>query len=281
MTFSIVARSADGQQLGVAVASKFLAVGAFVPAARAGVGAVASQSFVNLRYVPDGFALMEQGVGAQEVVARLTARRRAGGVAAARAWSTPRAASGTFTGSTLHRLGRRHAPATGYAVAGQLPGRARGGRGDGAGVPGERPDGGARRPAAHRAAGRATTPAATGAAGRAPRCTSSAPGGGYEGGSDVLVDLRVDDHADAGRRAGPAARPARAVLRPGRPGDPAAARGRGRATRCATGWRRLGRTGEDLDAVLFDWMGWENYEERHVAGKVDPVVLAALREATR
>ncbi len=47
--------------------------------------------------------------------------------------------------------------------------------------------------------------------------------------------------------------------------------------------RRLagtGRTGEDLDAVLFDWMGWENYEERHVAGKLDPVVLAALRQAT-
>ncbi|MCW2605825.1 MAG: hypothetical protein JWO60_518, partial [Frankiales bacterium] len=61
MTFSIVARSADGSQLGVAVASKFLAVGAFVPAAQAGVGAIASQSFVNLRYVPDGFALMAEG----------------------------------------------------------------------------------------------------------------------------------------------------------------------------------------------------------------------------
>ena len=42
---------------------------------------------------------------------------------------------------------------------------------------------------------------------------------------------------------------------------------------------RLGRTGDDLDAVLFDWMGWENYKERHVPGMVDQVVLAALREA--
>jgi len=64
MTFSIVARSADGTQWGVAVASKFLAAGAVVPAARAGVGAVATQSFVNLRYLPDGLALLAQGASA-------------------------------------------------------------------------------------------------------------------------------------------------------------------------------------------------------------------------
>ena len=72
MTYSIVGRSADGTQLGVAVASKFLAAGAVVPAARAGAGAVATQSFVNLRYLPDGLALLEEGVPAAEVVRRLT-----------------------------------------------------------------------------------------------------------------------------------------------------------------------------------------------------------------
>ena len=61
MTFSIAARSADGTTWGVAVASKFLAAGAVVPAARAGAGALATQSFVNLRYLPDGLALLADG----------------------------------------------------------------------------------------------------------------------------------------------------------------------------------------------------------------------------
>ena len=50
MTFSLVARSADGSQWGVAVASKFLAVGAAVPAAQVGVGALATQAIANLTY---------------------------------------------------------------------------------------------------------------------------------------------------------------------------------------------------------------------------------------
>src|SRR5436190_1145019 len=50
MTFSIVARSEDGNELGVAVASKFLAVGAAVPAAEVGAGAVATQAMANLAY---------------------------------------------------------------------------------------------------------------------------------------------------------------------------------------------------------------------------------------
>jgi len=48
MTFSIVARSADGQSWGVAVASKFLAVGSVVPAAVAGIGAIATQAEANV-----------------------------------------------------------------------------------------------------------------------------------------------------------------------------------------------------------------------------------------
>src|SRR4051812_10244116 len=73
MTFSIVARSADGSQWGVAVASKFLAVGAVVPAAQYGVGAVATQSYANLAYRPDGLRLLAEGKSAQEVVDALTA----------------------------------------------------------------------------------------------------------------------------------------------------------------------------------------------------------------
>src|SRR5256885_127691 len=73
MTFSIVARSADGHSYGVAVASKFLAVGAAVPAAEAGTGALATQSYANLAYRPQGLALLRTGVGAADVGAGLTA----------------------------------------------------------------------------------------------------------------------------------------------------------------------------------------------------------------
>ena len=62
MTFSIVARSDDGGSWGVAVASKYLAVGSAVPAAAAGVGAVASQAWVNVAY--KGLALAHLGEGA-------------------------------------------------------------------------------------------------------------------------------------------------------------------------------------------------------------------------
>ena len=67
MTFSIVACSADGTAHGVAVASKFLAVGAVVPAAAAGVGALATQSYANLAYRPQGLSLLGTGVKAPDV----------------------------------------------------------------------------------------------------------------------------------------------------------------------------------------------------------------------
>ena len=73
MTFSIAARSADGTQYGVAVASKFLAVGAAVPAAAAGVGAVATQAMANLGYRPAGLALLRDGEPPELVLAELTA----------------------------------------------------------------------------------------------------------------------------------------------------------------------------------------------------------------
>lgn len=70
-TFSIVAFDQDTGDLGVAVQSKFLAVGAVVPWARAGVGAIATQAWANLSYGPRGLDLLAQGMSATEVVEHL------------------------------------------------------------------------------------------------------------------------------------------------------------------------------------------------------------------
>ncbi len=72
-TFSIVAYDPERQEWGVAVQSKFLAAAAVVSWARAGAGAVATQSYANTSYGPRALEWMAQGVPAQEVVARLIA----------------------------------------------------------------------------------------------------------------------------------------------------------------------------------------------------------------
>jgi len=71
-TFSIAACDVEAGQWGVAVASKFLAVGSVVPHAEAGVGAVATQSWANPRYGPDGLALLRSGTSPGETIAALT-----------------------------------------------------------------------------------------------------------------------------------------------------------------------------------------------------------------
>src|SRR5207302_2673604 len=71
-TFSIVALDPDKKEWGVAVASKYLAVGSVVPWAKAGVGAVATQAQVNATYGPRGLELLEKGKSADEVVKVLT-----------------------------------------------------------------------------------------------------------------------------------------------------------------------------------------------------------------
>ena len=72
-TFSIVAYDPEKKEWGVAVASKYLAVGAVVPWAKAGVGAVATQSVVNITYGSRGLELLAEGKSAEEVVKLLTA----------------------------------------------------------------------------------------------------------------------------------------------------------------------------------------------------------------
>ena len=71
-TYSIVACDLEASQWGVAVQSKFLAVGSVVPWAEPGVGAVATQAYANPRYGPEGLALLREGLSAEEVVQRLT-----------------------------------------------------------------------------------------------------------------------------------------------------------------------------------------------------------------
>jgi uncharacterized Ntn-hydrolase superfamily protein len=273
MTFSIVARSADGVAHGVAVASKFLAAGAAVPAAEAAVGALATQSYANLAYRPQGLALLRTGTAAADVVAGLTAAdpdresRQLGVVG--------RTGDGaTYTGSGCHgwaggRIG------DGYAIQGNILT-------------------GPEVAAAMETAWLASDPAGAlayrllaalragdGAGGdRRGRQSAAlyvvAPGQGYGGSSDIVVDLRVDDHPD------PCAELARLLdihtLLFGKP-DPAtllplrdAVADEVRALLTARG-----HTASDLDAALSDWAGIENLEERMVPGHIDPLVLTHLR----
>lgn len=71
-TFSIVAYDPATRDLGVAVQSKFFGVGSVVPYAKARVGAVATQSYANVKYGPEGLALLAAGKGARDTVKQLT-----------------------------------------------------------------------------------------------------------------------------------------------------------------------------------------------------------------
>lgn len=72
MTFSIVAYDPEKKEWGVAVQSKFIAVGSIVPFAKANVGAVATQAWTNTSYGPKGLALLEQGMTAEETIKIIT-----------------------------------------------------------------------------------------------------------------------------------------------------------------------------------------------------------------
>jgi uncharacterized Ntn-hydrolase superfamily protein len=100
-TYSIVACDLEAGQWGVGVQSKFLAVGSVVPWAEPGVGAIATQSYANPRYGPDGLALLRDGRSAAETVAVLTGadkdrdQRQVGVV-------DGRGGAATFTGDGCH-----------------------------------------------------------------------------------------------------------------------------------------------------------------------------------
>jgi len=267
-TYSICACDLEAGQWGVATQSKFLAVGSVVPWALPHVGAVATQSYANPRYGPDGLRLLREGCTAEEAVARLTAadddreQRQLGIVDAA-------GRGATYTGSGCHAWAGGRA-GEGYAAQGNIlvsaatvdalvstflatPGR----------------------PLSERLL---DCLAAAQAAGGDRRGQQSAAllvverDGGYAGLSDTLVDLRVDDHE----------RPIEELRRLHRLHD--ALFGKTAEEDWITVDEALrAEITERLAAVghasLEDWAAEENLEER-VTGtdRIDPVVLAALRE---
>ena len=280
MTFSVVARAADGGSLGVAVASKFLGAGAAVPAALADVGAVATQSYANLAYRPQALALLATGVPATETVAGLIAadagpvdHRQVGVVGT-------QGPGATFTGSACHDWAGGVA-GDGFAIQGNMLAGPR--------VVEQMREtwlaGAHRTRLAYRLldALRAGDEAGGDRRGRqSAALLVVAKGQGYGGTSDVLVDLRVDDHPD------PVAELTRLLelhtLYFERP-DPATLLdldgdvGAEVRERLAALGHPSGPAPADLDEALASWAGIANLEERIVAGRIDPLVLDQLRHA--
>ena len=138
-TFSIVAYDPGRQEWGVAVQSKFLAVGAVVPWARAGAGVVATQAHANLRYGPDGLEMMGNGRSAPDTLAALIAaddgraQRQVGlvdqhGVAAAHTGAACNAWAGHIIGAGFACQGNILLPGTVEAMAASFDGPAPGAR---------------------------------------------------------------------------------------------------------------------------------------------------------
>jgi uncharacterized Ntn-hydrolase superfamily protein len=268
VTYSIAAFDADAGQWGVAVQSKFLAVGSVVPWAEPHVGAIATQAYANPRYGPEGLALLREGLDAEAVAARLTsaddgrAERQLGVVDA-----EGRGAS--YTGEEcLDWAGGRTGP--GYAAQGNIL------------VSGETVDAlaetferGGAAPLAERLLDCLDAAQAAGGDRRGQQSASLLVverNGGYAGLSDVVLDLRVDDHE----------RPLGELRRLyGLHQELFGKTPRSRWIEVDDALRaeireRLARLGYER---LEDWAGVENLEER-VDGEdaVDPVVLAKLRE---
>ncbi|WP_018223571.1 DUF1028 domain-containing protein [Salinispora pacifica] len=274
MTFSLVARSADGKLHGVVVASRFLAAGALVPAAEAEVGAIATQAHVNLAYRPQGLALLRTGVGAAGVVAGLVAadderdHRQLGVVGATgpgAGWTGPacRPWAGGQSGDGW--------AAQGNILAGpQVIDEVRDGWLGGEGLP---------FPQRLLAALRAGDEAGGDRRGRqSAGLLVVERGAGYAGTGDVLIDLRVDDHPDpVTELARLLAAHTRLFSRPD-PGTlldltgPLAVEVAGLLT-------ALGHPAdpEAPQEALVTWAGLENLERRLVPGRIDPVVLEQLR----
>jgi uncharacterized Ntn-hydrolase superfamily protein len=269
-TYSICACDIPAGQWGVATQSKFLAVGSVVPWAAPQVGAIATQSYANPRYGPDGLGLLREGLSAEEVVERLTAAdpdralRQLGVVD-----GEGRAA--TFTGQECHawaggRIG------TGYAAQGNI--LVSGATVDALAGTFEATAG---RPLAERLLDCLDAAEAAGGDSRGRQSAALLVverDGGYAGLSDTLVDLRVDDHPD----------PLVELRRIHRLHELLF------GTTPKDDWitidealraeidERLARSGH---ASLAGWAGVENLEER-IDGDdaIDPIVLERLREAT-
>jgi uncharacterized Ntn-hydrolase superfamily protein len=270
-TYSIVGCDLESGQWGVATQSKFLAVGSLVPWAEPGAGAVATQSYVNPRYGPDGLALLREGLDADEVVSRLTSaddgrdHRQLGVV-------DSRGNGATYTGSAcMGWAGGLAGP--GFAAQGNI-------------LVGEETVAalataftGTAGPLAERLL---EALAAAQAAGGDRRGQQSAAilvvekDGGYGGLTDTVVDLRIDDHAS------PVSELARlyelhSLLFGKTPRDEWVDLDAQLRAEVEERLQRLGYDG-DLAHALAAWAGTENLEERlDGVDHIDPVVLAELR----
>ncbi|GAB4410856.1 MAG: DUF1028 domain-containing protein [Anaerolineae bacterium] len=190
-TFSIVARDPTNGDVGVAVQSKFLAVGSVVPWARAGVGAVATQSFANATFGPEGLRLMAAGWSASESLKQLLALdHEAGQRQVLLVDAAGRAAA--FTGEGCFPWAG-HIIGEGYACGGNIL------------VGEDTVEAMARtfEATSGMLAERLVSALAAGqAAGGDRRGQQSAAllvvrtGGGYAGRNDRYIDLRVDDHLE-------------------------------------------------------------------------------------
>ncbi|MCA1833733.1 MAG: DUF1028 domain-containing protein [Actinomycetota bacterium] len=268
MTFSIVAFDPATQSWGVAVASKFLAVGALVPWGSAGAGAVATQAMANLSYGPRGLELLARGAPAEAVVKELTAadperdHRQVGVVDSF-------GAAATFTGASCHEW------------AGGVTGEEFAAQGNILKGPGvvdavarayrSSTEDFARRLLGALAAGDEAGGDRRGRQSAALRVWRA--GAAYGGELDLALDLRVDDDA------APVAELQRLLalheLYFGTP-DPAtllALEGE-LAVRVTEALKVLGYEGA---AALESWAGVENFEERLVPGKIDPLVWEQLQ----
>jgi len=268
-TYSICACDLEAGQWGVATQSKFLAVGSVVPWAEPQVGAVATQSYADPRYGPQGLDLLRGGCSAEEAIERLTSadadrdQRQLGIVDAS-------GRGATFTGSGCHDWAGGRA-GDGYAAQGNIL------------VSAATVDAlvetfltSAGDPLAERLI---ACLAAAQAAGGDSRGQQSAAllvverDGGYAGLSDSLVDLRVDDHERPIGELRRLFRLHQALFGKTPEGEwivvDDALRDEIEQRLTALGY-----------TTLEDWAAVENLEER-VAGtdRVDPVVLAALRES--
>jgi uncharacterized Ntn-hydrolase superfamily protein len=268
-TYSIAACDLEARQWGVAVQSKFLAVGSVVPWAEPEVGAIATQAYANPSYGPNGLALLRDGLSASEVVERVTAgdpgrdERQLGVVdAEGRSESWTGVGCNDWAG---HRTG------AGYAAQGNIL------------VGGETVaalattfEANVQLPLASRLIECLAAAQAVGGDRRGQQSTSLLVvqrDGGYAGLSDNLVDLRVDDHEHPIEELRRIYTLHRRLFEVSPREDWLPVEGDLRAELN----ERLGRLGYDsLDA----WAGVENLEER-VEGEdaIDPVVLDALREA--
>jgi uncharacterized Ntn-hydrolase superfamily protein len=281
MTFSIVAR--DGESFGVAVASKFLAAGALVPWAAAGAGALATQAFANLSYGPRGLELLSAGASAAEVVSLLTgaddlrAQRQLGVVDA-------RGGAETYTGEECiawagGRTGTGYA-AQGNILAGSEVVDAMGDTFDSS--PGDLAD----RLLAALGAGDRSGGDRRGR--QAAGILVVSPAGGYGGTTDVVVDLRIDDHPDPCTELGRLLALHRLYFSKPTAEDlvtiDAAVLAEIRSRLSTIGYR-VG-SADVYDEVtrgsLETFAGWENLEERLVEGALlDRHILEALRARSR